>query len=249
MRYNVKLENFEGPLDLLLYLVRKNEIDIQKIPIVMITQQYIEYIDLMKALNLDLAGEFIVMASTLMYIKSRALLPKTEEDDETEELSTLEDLKKQLLEHQKYRDAAERLKEQNILEKNVFARSNFTESVSSDDADDIQEANLFDLLSALKKVLDRSEDKGSIMELTLDNISVKDKMNELLQKISGHADGMPFESLFSDAPTKIIIITTFLAMLELIKMQAIKVYQNKSFSSIYVYPVGEEVADEIQPIE
>jgi segregation and condensation protein A len=229
--------------------VRKNEIDIQKIPIVMITEQYIEYIDLIKALNLDLAGEFIVMAATLMYLKSRTLLPKTD-DDETEEPTTLEDLKKQLMEHQKYRDAAERLKEQNILEKNVFSRSNFPEPVSSVDENDIQEASLFDLLSALKKVIDRSKDKGTIMELNLEHISVKDKINELLQKVGGHTDGLPFEELFSDAPTKILIITTFLAMLELIKMQAIKVYQNKSFSSIYVYPVGdEEVTGETQTDE
>ena len=124
MSYHVALKNFEGPLDLLLFLVRKNELDIQDIPIVSITSQYIEYIDMMKALNLDIAGDFLVMASTLLYLKSRALLPKTDDEEEQqEEAAALEELKRQLLEYQQFKDAAERLKEQNILEKDVFARA------------------------------------------------------------------------------------------------------------------------------
>ncbi len=125
MNYSVKLDNFEGPLDLLLFLVRKNEVDIQDIPILVITRQYMEYIDIMKSMNLDIAGEFLVMAATLMHIKSRSLLPKTDDDDEDDEaIQSLDELKKQLLEYQQYREAAQTLKEQNILEKDVFTRHN-----------------------------------------------------------------------------------------------------------------------------
>lgn len=244
MSYNVKLENFEGPLDLLLYLVRKCELDIQEIPIVLITQQYLEYIEIMKGLNLDIAGEFLVMASTLMYLKSRALLPKTDEDDESaEELETLDDLKRQLLEYQQYKDAAQRLKEQNILEKDVFTRANFAEPLPTGEDVGLSEVSLFDLISALKKVLDRTDEKGDIFEVTMENISIKDKINEIMQKIQDCTDGLEFESLFTSMPSKLEIIATFLALLELIKEQAIRLYQNSSFSRIYIYPVSDEEAN------
>ena len=110
MNYSVKLDNFEGPLDLLLFLVRKNEVDIQDIPILNITSQYMEYIEIMKSMNLDIAGEFLVMAATLMHIKSRSLLPKSEDDEEDEAMQSLDELKKQLLEYQQYREAAQALK-------------------------------------------------------------------------------------------------------------------------------------------
>jgi segregation and condensation protein A len=243
MSYNVKLESFEGPLDLLLYLVRKNEVDIQEIPIILITQQYLEYIELMKVLNLDIAGEFLVMAATLMYLKSRALLPKTEDDETEDEENTLEELKKQLLEYQQYKDAAQRLREQNILEKDVFTRAYFAEPVSAEDDKVLSEASLFDLLSAFKKILEQTGEKGEAIALTLEHISIKDKISEIMQKLQDCKDGVEFESLFAGMPDKIGIITTFLALLELMKIQAIRVYQNISFSRIYVYPVDVEEAN------
>jgi len=240
MTYNVKLDNFEGPLDLLLFLVRKNEIDIQNIPIVKITQQYMEYIELMNALNLDIAGEFLVMAATLLYLKSRALIPRSEEEESEDENSTLEALKKQLLEYQQYKDAALHLKEQNILEKDVFTRSSFSELVTAEDQQEFQEASLFDLIAALKKVFERTGAKTDVLEVTVEHLSVKDKINEIMQFLQECKNRIEFSSLFSLHPQRIEVITTFLALLELIKLQAVKIYQNANFSTIYIYSVSDD---------
>jgi len=241
MSYHVALENFEGPLDLLLFLVRKNELDIQDIPIVTITSQYMEYIDMMKALNLDIAGDFLVMASTLMYLKSRALLPKSDnEEEQLEEAEALEALKQQLLEYQQYKDAAERLKEQNILEKDVFARALFAEPVPVDDEAALQEVSLFDLIKAFRVMLERTDGDEDEYDVSVEEISVKDRIAELLQSIEGQVDGVDFISLFPAHATKVLVITTFLAMLELMKMQAVRIYQNNNFSTIYLYPVTDE---------
>ncbi len=244
MDYSVKLENFEGPLDLLLYLVRKNEIDIEQIQVISITSQYMEYLELMKVLNLDIAGEFLVVAATLLYLKSRALLPACEDDEDAEEAkNTLEDLKRQLLEYQQYKDVAQRLREQNILEKDVFTRACIIEPVA-DELPAIREVSIFELLSALKKVIERTEAKADIMAVTMEHMSVKDKINEILDRLEGFKDGMEFEALFENAPDRIEIITTFLAILELIKMQALKVYQNDNFSKMFVYSVTEDDSSE-----
>jgi len=250
MSYHVALKNFEGPLDLLLFLVRKNELDIQDIPIVDITGQYIEYIDMMKAFNLDIAGDFLVMASTLMYLKSRALLPKTDnEEEQQEEAAALEELKQQLLEYQQYKDAAERLKEQNILEKDVFARALFTEPAPVDDEEALNEIGLFDLIHAFKAMLERTDADEDEYDISPEEISVKDRIVELLQCIEGKSDGVEFLSLFPGKPTKLLIITTFLAMLELMKMQAVRIYQNNNFSMIYLYPVTEDSPQDARPVD
>lgn len=240
MDYSVKLENFEGPLDLLLYLVRKSEIDIQEIPIITITHQYMEYLELMKVLNLDVAGEFLVMAATLLYLKSRALLPAGAADEEAEDAGNmLEDLKRQLLEYEQYKDAALRLREQNILEKDVFTRACIIEPTADDDPA-IREASIFDLLTALKKVIERTDAKADILAMTMEHMSVKDKIHEILGRLEGVSDGVEFEALFDTAPNRIAIITTFLAILELMKMQALKVYQSANFTKMYVYAVTED---------
>jgi segregation and condensation protein A len=250
MSYHVALKNFEGPLDLLLFLVRKNELDIQDIPIVDITGQYIEYIDMMKAFNLDIAGDFLVMASTLMYLKSRALLPKTgNEEEEQEEAVALEELKQQLLEYQQYRDAAERLKEQNILEKDVFARALFAEPAPVDDETALSEVGLFDLINAFKAMLERTDGDEDEYDISVEEISVKDRIVELLQSIEGQSEGIDFMRLFPEKTTKLFIITTFLAMLELMKMQAVRIYQNNNFSTIYLYPVTEDSPQDASPVD
>jgi segregation and condensation protein A len=242
MDYNVKLENFEGPLDLLLYLVRKNEIDIQQIPVITVTSQYMEYLELMKVLNLDIAGEFLVMAATLLYLKSRALLPTCDDDADSEEAqSTLEDLKRQLLEYQQYKDAAQHLREQNILEKDVFTRACIIEP-TADDSPAFREASIFDLLEALKKVFERTGIKDDVMSLTMEHMSVKDRISQILGRLEGVTGGLEFEALFDSAPDRLEVITTFLAILELIKMQALKVYQNLNFSTLYVYAVTDDDA-------
>lgn len=245
MNYSVKLDNFEGPLDLLLYLVRKNELDIQQIPIVSITQQYIDYLEIMKALNLDIAGEFLVMAATLLYLKSRAIIPVLDEQEAAEEQNTLEDLKRQLLEYQQYKEAAQHLKEQNILEKDVFTRGYYAEPVHDDGGTVLKEASIFDLLTALKKVIERTGTREDIYDVSVEHISVKDKISEILQRLQDTATNIEFDTLFPEKAGKIEIITTFLALLELIKMQAIRIYQNSNFSRIYIYPVSAKENEKI----
>jgi segregation and condensation protein A len=209
-----------------------------------------EYIDMMKAFNLDIAGDFLVMASTLMYLKSRALLPKTDDDeDQQEEDAALEALKQQLLEYQQYKDAAERLKEQNILEKDVFPRALFAEPVPVDDEGAFTEVSLFDLLQAFKAMLERTDADESEYDVSIEEISVKDRIVELLQRLEGQADGLDFLQLFPENPTKILIITTFLALLELMKMQAVRIYQNSNFSTIYLYPVTDEALQDGPAVE
>lgn len=237
--YTVRLDNFEGPLDLLLFLVRKNEIDIQQIPVLLITQQYMGYLEIMKALNLDIAGEFLVMASTLLYLKSRALLPKIMDSEEaTEEERTLEELKRQLLEYEQYREAAQRLKEQNILEKDVFARINLEVTGADLGGQELEEVSLFDLLSAFKGMLERSAEKEDIFEISVEEISVKDKIDEILDKLQHSQTALSFESLFGESRGRLVIVTTFLALLELIKVQAIRIYQSDNFARIYIYPIA-----------
>jgi len=240
MHYTVKLDNFEGPLDLLVYLVRKNEIDIEHIPIVTITQQNVEYIELMKALNLDVAGEFLVMAATLLYLKSRALLPAGDEPEPDQDQPTLEDLKRQLLEYQQYKEAARHLREQNILEKDVFTRGAAEDPAAGQDEPPFRDASIFDLLTALQKVIARAGSRDELITLTAEEISVKDKINELLERLQTCGQHLMFEDLFTPHATRLEIIATFLALLELIKLRAVRIYQGSLFGSIFIYPIAAE---------
>lgn len=238
MTYKVKLEIFEGPLDLLLYLIRKNEIDIYDIHIITITQQYLEYLDLMKALNLEIAGEFLVMAATLMHIKSRSLLPNQDDESAAEQgPDPLEELRRQLIEYQQYRDAALVLKDKEILEKDVFTRSYFEErNLKLGDSAELGDLSLFDLLSALKTVLNKTGNSASLMQLTAEQISVKDKIAWILETLKDKKS-LTFDSLFKDLCSKIEIVSTFLALLELIRLQAVKVLQQTLFGTIHIYSI------------
>ena len=238
MTYKVKLDIFEGPLDLLLFLIRKNEIDIYDIPIVTIAQQYVEYLELMKALNLEIAGEFLVMAATLIHLKSRSLLPQQEDDTGTDEgTDPLEELRRQLIEYQKYKDIALVLREKEILEKDVFTRSYFEDRVvKSEEGLEMEELSLFDLLSALKNILKKGDHKDALMEVTAEQISVKDKITWLLEMLKDKKN-VTFESLFVSLKSKMEIVSTFLALLELIKLQAVRVLQQMPFGTIFIYSI------------
>jgi segregation and condensation protein A len=238
MTYKVKLDIFEGPLDLLLFLIRKNEIDIYDIPIVTIAQQYVEYLELMKALNLEIAGEFLVMAATLIHIKSRALLPQHEDDMGAEEgPDPLEELRRQLIEYQKYKDAALVLREKDILEKDVFTRSYFEDlALKGEEGLEIEDLSLFDLLSAIKNILKKGGHKDALMEVTAEQISVKDKIIWLMEMLKEN-NNVTFESLFVSLTSKMEIVSTFLALLELIKLQAVRVLQRTPFSTIFIYSI------------
>jgi segregation and condensation protein A len=141
MSYEIKLDVFEGPLDLLLYLIKKNEIDIYNIPVALITDQYLQYLEIMRSLNLDLAGEYLVLASTLIYIKSQMLLPRPETEDAQEEADPRGELVQQLLEYQAYKEAALCLDRRLILERDVFKRAYQLPEVEADDADDMTDSN------------------------------------------------------------------------------------------------------------
>jgi segregation and condensation protein A len=227
----VELEIFEGPLDLLLHLIKKNEVSITDIPIATITEQYLATLEVMETLNLDVAGEFLVMAATLVHIKSRMLLPLTEdEEDEEEGADPRAELVRRLLEYQRFKDAADQLEQRELLTRDVFVRS----SVRMEEipAPGFREVPVFELLTALKRVLDRLP-KDVVHEVMLDKVTVREKMTLLLD-ILRKQGRLLFESLFSTVETRMEVVVTFLAMLELVKVRAIRIFQEESTGPIEI---------------
>ena len=242
MSYKVKLDIFEGPLDLLLYLIKKNEVDIYDIPIAIITEQYLEYMDLMKVLNLDRVGEFLVMAATLIKIKSKMLLPPSEDIEEDEDgVDPRTELLEHLLEYQRYKEAAHQLKNRDLIEKDIFTRIQRDEDISKTDKDStVIEVSLFDLVDALRKVIERKDLSDQFMEVTVEKFSVKDKMVEILQKLK-EIQHIIFVSLFDELSTKYEIIVAFLAILELVRLRAVKIYQVQPHGEIRIISLRGEI--------
>ncbi len=235
MSYKVKLDVFEGPLDLLLYLIKKNEFDIFDIPIAVITEQYLEYIKLMKALNLDVAGEFLVMAATLMQIKSKMLLPSGDEEEEQEQEDPRAELVRRLLEYQQYKEAASQLQEREMLERDVFARKFVPEELKVQiETETLIEVSAYDLIEAFREVL-KEVPEDLTHEITLDKLSVTEKIHQLLDMLTG-TKSLTFQSLFPSVSSKSELIITFLAVLELIRLKLIRAYQGKPFGVIRIYP-------------
>jgi segregation and condensation protein A len=233
--YTVKLEIFEGPLDLLLHLIRRNQVDIYDIPIATITDQYLDYLSLMKALNLDVAGEFLLMAATLLQIKSKMLLPSLPEEGEEEEDPRAE-LVNRLLEYEKYKEAAARLHERDILERDTFVPG---KQVEESEEGGLVEVGVFELIEALRDVLTRYSPETAY-DITLDRITIEERIAQILEAIKAEGKGLLFSSLFSGASSKDDIIITFLALLELIKMRMIKVYQRVPFGPIEIFALSAE---------
>jgi segregation and condensation protein A len=220
----VQLEVFEGPLDLLLHLIKKNELSITDIPIATITEQYLATLELMQDLSLDVAGEFLVMAATLIHIKSRMLLPASEDVEEEEEGGDPRaELVRRLLEYQRFKDAAAQLERREILTRDVFVRSGAPAEETATPS--FREVSVFELLTALRRVLERLP-KDSVHEVTLDKITVREKMTLLLDTLRAQGQ-VVFDALFSDAKTRMEIVVTFLAMLELVKSRAIRIIQEE----------------------
>lgn len=240
MSYEIKLDIFEGPLDLLLYLIRKNEIDIYNIPIALITEQYLSYLDLMRSLNLDLAGEYLVLASTLVHIKSKLLLPPAEGEGEEEEgEDPRKELVRQLLEYQAFKDAALHLDERPLLERDVFTRGALTEDPvsSGEEEEEMTEVDIFELVSAFRRIiagLDLRED----LEIDAEKMSLTDRINEILEKLSEQGQ-ITFAELLGDRVDRRRIIYTFLAILELMKLRMIRAYQSGPFGAIRLFPAVE----------
>jgi len=235
MTYKVTLEIFEGPLDLLLYLIKKSEINIHDIPIAGVTAQYVEYIELMRMLDLDIAGEFLVMAATLMQIKSKMLLPPEETPEEEEEEDPRAELVKRLLEYKKFKEAAGQLQVMETKQKEVFTRPDTRDAIEFDDSSEDElyfEANIFDLLSAFSKVL-KTVSKDTLYEIVKDEVTVSEKIHEIFHLLV-REPVIYFLELFKKARSKIEIIATFLALLELIRMKEIMVRQDKIFGDIKI---------------
>jgi len=250
--YKVNLEIFEGPLDLLLYLIRREELEIYDIPIGRITEQYMQYLDLMRQLNLDVAGEFIVMAATLMVIKSRMMLPvdrrQTDEGTDEEWVDPRLDLVRQLIEYKKFKDAAGRLAEYEVLMQESFdyggGRPKFEKS-AADAADALASIDMFDLLTAFQEVLARLNEIPQ-EELKGMRWSVPDKMDMILER--SRADGqISFSTLFTPRSPRGEVIVTFLALLELLRQHRVIVYQNDAFHEITILP-SKEMPDD-KPLE
>ncbi|MFH2011912.1 MAG: segregation/condensation protein A [Pseudomonadota bacterium] len=240
MPYNVKLEVFEGPLDLLLHLIKKNEIDIYDIPIASITFQYLEYLDIMKNLNLDIAGEFLVMAATLMYIKSRMLLPPAEDEREDFEAEgdPRAELVKRLIEYQKFKDTANKLMNYETLNRDVFARGSASE-VSEEDEINLNEISIIELIEAFKRVL-KEEPPEKFFYVAIGKMSVNEKIIELIERMK-HTGNIVFQSLFTGISDKHEVILTFLAILELIRLRIVRVIQATPFGTISICPINLEL--------
>ncbi|MBE9536596.1 MAG: segregation/condensation protein A [Proteobacteria bacterium] len=233
MDYEVKLDSFEGPLDLLLHLIKKHEVDIIDIPISMITQQYLESIEMMQMLDLDIAGEFILMAATLMHIKSKMLLPpgETEEGDE-DEGDPREELVRRLLEYRKYKEAAQELDGKERLGRDSFLRGFFEDMEDNDEDEAIPEIGLFDLVEALKEVL-KTVSEARMHEVHLEPLSVQEKMLLLCERLQ--RDGsVTFQALFEKDASRADVIATFLGLLELIKEKTVKAFQGETFGVIRI---------------
>lgn len=227
--YNIKIPVFKGPLDLLLHLIRENKIDIYDIPIALITHQYLRYIEMMKELNLEIAGEFLVMAATLIYIKSRMLLPPDEEVPLEEQEDPRLELVQRLLEYQRFKEAALNLKDREEEWMKVFRREPI-----SDEADTelyLFDVSLFDLLSAFRKILETAPPE--VISITKETLTVKDKMSLIMEMLEGQ-EAVRFEELFRENITRIQLIITFVALLELIRLGLVRAYQEREFGNIWV---------------
>ncbi|MEK6683197.1 MAG: segregation/condensation protein A [Nitrospirota bacterium] len=230
--YAVKLPAFEGPLDLLLHLIKKNEINIYDIPISLITGQYLEYLGLMTSLNLAVAGEFLVMAATLIHIKSKTLLPPSETDEEEEE-DPRADLVMRLLEYQRFKDAAHGFESREQEWREVFYRpaSHGTDGPTGEI--NLVDMSLFDLLEALRGVMDRTPTIQGL-EIVVDELSVQDRMSLILDRLESE-ESITFTSLFDDDTTRLAMIVTFLALLELIRLKRVRIIQAELFGTIRVW--------------
>jgi segregation and condensation protein A len=233
--YKVKLEVFEGPLDLLLYLIKKDEIDIYEISIERITRQYLAYIDAFKMLDLDIAGEFIVMAANLIYIKSRSLLPVSQQppDEEAEADDPRWELIRQLVEYKKFKDAASHLQKREAWQENLFGRIPEKPEFEETAPLKLGEVGIFDLINAFQNVLKRLETREDLREIFEENFTVSDKIEYVLRVTASNVK-VTFTELFASAASRTEIVVTFLALLELIRLKQVRVTQPETFGEIEI---------------
>ncbi|WP_420265335.1 segregation and condensation protein A [Candidatus Magnetominusculus dajiuhuensis] len=232
--YKIKLDVFEGPLDLLLSLIHKNKIDIYDIPIAFITGQYLQYLTIMKDLNIDVAGEFIVMAATLIHIKSKMLLPAEERVGQEEEEDPRMELVQRLIEYQSYKDAAFSLKEKEAIWENIFSKEPdwAIEGAKIQQQPYLIDLSLYDLIKALQCVIDKKP--FEIRSITKENLTIKDKIAIITERLELEKDKILFYSFFTDAATKMEVIITFLALLEILRLGLAYAFQDGEFTHIWI---------------
>jgi len=235
MTFKTKLEVFEGPLDLLLHLIKINEVEISDIPIATITDQYLEYLDLMMALDINVAGDFLVMASSLMHIKSKMLLPK-QEDDLAEIEDPREEIVRSLTEYMQLKDAANELTSRDVLYRDVFKRGIEIKRGEEDIA--TTKVTLYDLMDAFKKVI-RKKHPGIVLRFSAESWSVKKKMIEII-RILKEKKNLLLGDLFSTMESVSEMIATFLALLELVRTGFVNVFQGKESSDIMLEAINEK---------
>lgn len=240
MAIEIKLDQFEGPLDLLLHLIKKHEMDIYDIQIARITDQYLAILDAMKSLNLEVAGEFLLMAATLLHIKSKMLLPQSEELEEGEEEAEdpRAELVRRLLEYKKYKEAAEVFNAHSQLGRDVFVRSCPDPALEVREEEEFEAVGLFELAAAFRELL-KEVPEESFHQVDVERLSVTDRVNAILSVLS-ERKSLAFREMFSERPDRHEVVVTFLAMLELVKMRLVRLMQNSRFGNIWIHPAVAE---------
>lgn len=234
----VQLEIFEGPLDLLLYLVRKEEVDIYEVNLTKIATQFIDYVNVMRELDLDIAGEFMVMAATLMFIKSRELLPKDQRPDTGEEEDEEDprwELIRQLVEYKKFKDAASRLHELEVTQEHIYGRVGARPEFAPESSPGKPEVSIFDLVNAVSSILKRFASREDARDVFADQWSVSEKIELIAGQVKERGK-VKFAELFAAATNRIEVVVTFLALLELIRMKQLRVEQAQEFGEIDISP-------------
>ena len=236
--YKVKLEVFEGPLDLLLYLIKRDEIDIYEISIERITRQYLEYLQAFKELKIDIAGEFIVMAANLIYLKSRSLLPLDQQppEEDAEEDDPRWDLIRQLIEYKKFKEAAVQLQDRALEQERIFTRDGGSAPLS-DAPLPLHEVGIFQLIHAFQEVIKRADARENLGEIFAERFSVSEKIEKILQHVSS-GEPVRFSELFGQLASRVEIVVTFLALLELIRLNQVRALQRKMFDEIEIAAIA-----------
>jgi segregation and condensation protein A len=228
--YRVQLEIFEGPLDLLLYLIKQQEIDIYDIPIATITDQYLQYVQMMKDLNITVAGEYLLMAANLIYIKSRMLLPEEPSSDDPEEMEDpRQELVDRLLEHERFKKAADLLHDRQVLEESVWPRG---EDEFCEEEQETVSASVFDLVKSFHQIIERFKE-NIVVRIEHENVTVEDKMKELRQLLAVTKELM-FSSFLKTPISRLHLVVTFVSLLEMARLSEIKLLQRGVFEDIRI---------------
>ena len=244
--YKVRLDAFEGPLDLLLHLVRSNEVDLYDLPIANITDQYLEYVNLFEELNLSVAGEYLVMAASLMYMKSRLLLPQDETDPDEDD--PVEDLVRQLEEYQRYREVSEALRDRALLDRDVFRRAPTPPEDAAGEAGELRFAKveLADLFESLRRVLERAAARRP-HTVADEDYPVADAVRDMVNCLRGKGP-TEFRDLFEGAVTRGRIISTFIGLLELMRLAVLDAEQSERGGPIYIRLVSDDIDETLEEL-